>query len=192
MYASVNRVSIGSDNGLSPDRRQAIIRISAEILLIGLLGTNFNDILAKILTFPLKKMRLKVSSAKWWPLCCGTIGIRRTVYAIMMTAAVLAPNRRQAISNHHTDSSATAWYDISHKPIYAIYIHNIQSLNKQCKSETERSTTRWLLHYWWVGLLTQITNTLWVCSLTCCNAEYDQYYQDLESCHRLAVPRRHR
>ena len=35
--------SIGSDNGLSPGRRQAIIRTNAEILLIRPLGTNFSD-----------------------------------------------------------------------------------------------------------------------------------------------------
>ena len=35
---------IGSDNGLSPERRQAIIWTNAEILLIGPLGTNFSDI----------------------------------------------------------------------------------------------------------------------------------------------------
>ena len=35
---------IGSDNGLSPGRRQAIIRTNAGILLIGPLGTNFSEI----------------------------------------------------------------------------------------------------------------------------------------------------
>ena len=34
MYASVNQVSVGSDNGLSPIRRQAIVWTSAGILLI--------------------------------------------------------------------------------------------------------------------------------------------------------------
>ena len=34
MYASVNRISIGSDNGLSPIRRQAIIWTSAGLLSI--------------------------------------------------------------------------------------------------------------------------------------------------------------
>ena len=62
---------IGSDNGLSPDRRQAIIWINARVLLIGPLGTNFNEILIKILTFSFKKMRLKVSSAKRCPSCLG-------------------------------------------------------------------------------------------------------------------------
>ena len=36
---------IGSDNGLSPGRRQAIIRTNAGILLIKPLGTNFSEIL---------------------------------------------------------------------------------------------------------------------------------------------------
>ena len=37
-------IIIGSDNGLLPGRCQAIIWTNAEILLIGLLGTNFNEI----------------------------------------------------------------------------------------------------------------------------------------------------
>ena len=60
---------IGSDNGLSPDRRQAIIRTNAGILLIGPLGTYFSEILTGIQTFPFKKMHLKMSSAKWRPFC---------------------------------------------------------------------------------------------------------------------------
>ena len=47
---------IGSDNGLSPGRRQAIIWTNAGILLMGPLGTNFSEILIKIHTFLLKKM----------------------------------------------------------------------------------------------------------------------------------------
>ena len=62
---------IGSDNGLSPGRRQAIIWTNAGILLIGPLGTHFSEISIKILTFSLTKMRLKVSSTKWRPFCLG-------------------------------------------------------------------------------------------------------------------------
>ena len=62
---------IGSDNGLSPGRHQAIIRTNAWILLIRPLGTNFNEMLIEILTFSFMKMRLKVSSAKWRPFCLG-------------------------------------------------------------------------------------------------------------------------
>ena len=42
---------IGSDNGLSPGRRQAIILINAGILLNEPLGRNFNEILIEIHTF---------------------------------------------------------------------------------------------------------------------------------------------
>ena len=44
-------ITIGSDNGLSPDRRQAIIWTNGGISLIGPLGTNFREILAEIKTF---------------------------------------------------------------------------------------------------------------------------------------------
>ena len=62
---------IGSVNGLSPGRHQAIIWTNAGILLIRPLGTNFNETLIEILTFSFLKMRLKVSSAKWRPFCLG-------------------------------------------------------------------------------------------------------------------------
>ena len=62
---------IGSDNGLSPDRRQTIIWTNAGILLIAPLWTNFNEISIKIHTFSFKKMHLKMSSAKWRPFCLG-------------------------------------------------------------------------------------------------------------------------
>ena len=59
--------TFGSDNGLSPGRRQAIIWTNAGILLIGPLGTNFSEILIKIYKFSFKKMQLKMSSGKWRP-----------------------------------------------------------------------------------------------------------------------------
>ena len=64
-------IIIGSDNGLSPGRRRDIIRTNAGILLIRPLGTNFSEILIKILVFSFKKMRLKASSAKRRPFCIG-------------------------------------------------------------------------------------------------------------------------
>ena len=62
--------NIGSDNGLSPGRRQAIIWTNARLLLIEPLGTNFSEILIKIHTFSFKKMHLKMSG-KWRPFCLG-------------------------------------------------------------------------------------------------------------------------
>ena len=48
---------IDSDNGLSSDRRQAIIWTNAGLLLIGTLGVNVSEI-------SLAKMHLKISSSK--------------------------------------------------------------------------------------------------------------------------------
>ena len=80
-HTSASKLTIiGSDNGLSPDRRQAIIWTNAGLLLIGPLGTNFSEILIEILTFSFKKMRLKVSSAKRWPFCLGLNVLNESVY----------------------------------------------------------------------------------------------------------------
>ena len=71
-HICVGKLSIiGPDNGLSPGRRQAIIRTNAGILLIRPLGTNFSEILIEIIIFSFKKMRFKVSSAKRRPFCLG-------------------------------------------------------------------------------------------------------------------------
>ena len=63
--------TIGSDNGLSPGRRQAIIWTNDGILLIRPLGTKFSEILIRIQTFSFKKLHLKTSSAKWGLFCLG-------------------------------------------------------------------------------------------------------------------------
>ena len=62
---------VGSDNGLSPGLWQAIIWTNAGILLIGLLPTNFSEILIEIHTFLFKKMHLNRSSEKLRPFCLG-------------------------------------------------------------------------------------------------------------------------
>ena len=76
-----NLTITGSDNGLSPGRRQAIIWTNAGILLIGPLGTNFSEILIGIQTFSFKEMHLKMSSAKWrlFPLGLNELNWRLTI-----------------------------------------------------------------------------------------------------------------
>ena len=66
-----NLTIIGSGNGLSPGRHQAIILANDGILVIGPLGTNICEILIAIYTYSFKKMHLKMSSGKWWPFCPG-------------------------------------------------------------------------------------------------------------------------
>ena len=62
---------IGSDNGLSPGWRQAIIWTNAPILLIPTLGIDFSEILSEIYTYSFKKMHLKNLSVKWQQFCLG-------------------------------------------------------------------------------------------------------------------------
>ena len=66
-----NLTIIGSDNGLSPDRRQAIIWTNDEIFLIEPSWRNFSEILIEIQTFSLKKIHLKISPGKWRPFYLG-------------------------------------------------------------------------------------------------------------------------
>ena len=66
-----NLTIIGSDNGLSPVRRQAITWTNVGILLIGPLGTNFSEMLIEIHTFWFKRIHLKISSGKCRPFCLG-------------------------------------------------------------------------------------------------------------------------
>ena len=67
-------IIIGSGNGLSPVRRQAITWTSDVLLLIGPSGTKFSEIFIKIKMFSFTKLHLKMSSAKVaailsWPWC---------------------------------------------------------------------------------------------------------------------------
>ena len=91
---------IGSDNGLSPGRHQAIIWTNTGILLIWPLGTNFNEILIGNQTFSFKKKHLKKSSAKWRPFClglnvltAGPVHTRNLELVIIRHANALAHNR---------------------------------------------------------------------------------------------------
>ena len=60
IYVSVNWVSIGSSNGLSPVWRQASIWTNDGLLLIGPLGANLGEIQIKMLKFSFMKMHLNL------------------------------------------------------------------------------------------------------------------------------------
>ena len=82
-HICVSKISIiGSDNGLSPGRRQAIIWTSVGILLIGPLETNFSEIFIEIYIFSFKKRHLKMSSGKCRPFC---LGLNVIINQVLMT-----------------------------------------------------------------------------------------------------------
>ena len=92
-HICVSKITIiGSDNGLSPGRRQAIIWTNAGILLIGPLGTKSSQIVIEIQTFSFKKMHLKVSSAKWRPFCLGFNVLKLPIFILRN------PNNKQPIA----------------------------------------------------------------------------------------------
>ena len=67
----INKLTIIiSDNGVLPDRCQAIIWIDAGILLNRPLGTNLSEIWIKIHIFSFKKTHLKMSESRQ-TLCLG-------------------------------------------------------------------------------------------------------------------------
>ena len=90
-----NLTITGSDNGLSPGRRQAITWTNVGILLIGPLGTNFIEILIGIQTFSFKKSHLKTSSANWRLFCLGLNELNLITYSI-----ALSQKHKQGDSRH--------------------------------------------------------------------------------------------
>ena len=110
-----NLTIIGSDNGLSPGRRQTIIWTNDGIVLIGPLRTNFNENLMEILIFSFRKMRLKVSSAKWRPFCNGLnvfkyIFHQIQLYSFKQNGLIFCLHRSQKTVNLQTHKLNTYWF----------------------------------------------------------------------------------
>ena len=96
---------IGSDNGLSPGRRQAIFWINAVILFIGPLGTNFNEIL---ITSVIWELAAVFSRPQWvkYQLCFGVTLLRNSDIARCVTHTMhTTPAKKYWLANwmifHH-------------------------------------------------------------------------------------------
>ena len=88
-HICVGKLSIiGSDNGLSPGRRQDLIRTNAGILLIWPLGSNFSEIWIGIQTFSLNKIHTKMSFGKCRPFVPGLNVLRLTTLCIRHATVV--------------------------------------------------------------------------------------------------------
>ena len=103
------RTIIGSDNGLSPGRRQAIIWTIAGILLIGPLGINFSEMLIGVQIFSFKKMYSKMSSEKWLPFCLGLNVLNLWVYYIMAGHAIVVVKDINLLFYHGNAVILTLW-----------------------------------------------------------------------------------
>ena len=88
-HICISKLSIiGSDNGLSPGRRQAIIWTNARILLIVPLGINFSEILITIYIFSVKKLPLKMSSGNRRPFCLG-LSVNKTKWWFLVNGTCM-------------------------------------------------------------------------------------------------------
>ena len=88
---------IGADNGLSPDRHQAIIWTSARILLIGPLGTNFSEIIIVIQTFSLIKIRVNMLFVKFYP-------FRHSLGVVSSIIPYMEPHNTELLSSISMDA----------------------------------------------------------------------------------------
>ena len=121
----VNKLTIiGSDNGLSPGRRQAIIWTNAAILLIEPLETNFSEILIEIQTFSFKKMHLKMSSGKWRPSCLGLNELTPNIPCFFYWQNNVIQNGRRDSTKYHSISSVTGLLDLLSGEYADIRLHS--------------------------------------------------------------------
>ena len=88
IYASPTQAFIGSDNGLSPDRHQAIIWTNVAFLPIGSLGTKFSQIVIKSQTF-------------YWRKCFWKCWLK--------ISAILGRPQSSHISSHAERNKAQCW-----------------------------------------------------------------------------------
>ena len=127
LYASRLTI-IGSDNGLSPLRRQAIIWTSAGILLISPLPTNFSEILIEIHAFFFKKIQVKMSPGKWWPLYTGLSVLKR--YSVGISWKMILTGLNPA---GHLDYSNTEMLMKPLRPVEMCTIVKHQEFNNELK-----------------------------------------------------------
>ena len=165
---------IGSDNGLSPSRRQAIIRTNAGMLLIGTLGTNFSEILSEIHTFSFKEMHLKMPSGRWLPFCLGLNGLiwfgsSRTNFNIQNKFTTILIRSLVTIPSSHVNPQVRWWCGVQNgKNINrVIYGNNCYERHGIPKHKTKNTKSRhkfWRL--FWIACLSYFFKTP-ICVVSC-------------------------
>ena len=94
VYASVNQVSIGTDNGLSPSHYLNQCCVIFNWIHRKQLQWNFNQ----NTKFSFTKMHPKTSSGKWRPFCAGGDEIIRCLHVAIAVVTILIPCH--SLSNH--------------------------------------------------------------------------------------------
>ena len=163
MHICVSRLTIiGSDNGLSPGRRQAIIWTNAGILFIGPKGTHFSEVLIGIQTCSFMKMRLNVSSAKWRPFCLGLNELKCGVYVIQGLTIWRGDNEKfqeLRILRNSLGSHDSIRYNLSEPRLLAI----------KCKSPARLFTVLKQWQQQWINLVRHGSHVHWPISIKICD-----------------------
>ena len=116
-----NLTIIGSDNGLSPSQRQAVIWINARILLIGPLGKKFSEILIGIQTFSLKKIAFENVVCKIMSMSSRPQWVKKKLLCIKHD---LIDDPLHCLSMHHSDSMSEVAYYHSHNITHVLNFIN--------------------------------------------------------------------
>ena len=109
---------IGSDIGLPPGQRQALLETMLE--------SNFSEFLLEIHIFSFEKMHLKMSSGKWRPFCLGLnvygwcISVLNTSYGKLITFCAYPRNHAHNFHIHHDE--VIKW---KHFPRYWPFVRKI-------------------------------------------------------------------
>ena len=127
-------IIIGSDNGLSPVRHQAIIWPNAGILLNGPLGTNFSETLTVIQTFSFRKMHLKALSVKWRPFCLSLNVLSKISTKFQLQWKIASNLGFWTCSNHNPGE---------HIPIILLFDTQQQPSSELCFIAEESSWAHW-------------------------------------------------
>ena len=104
----MNWVIIGSVNGLSPVRHQAITWTNAGLLSIELLGTYFSEIWIGILSFLFQKMQLKMSSGKM----AAILSRGRGVNGLISTVCSWHDKTKLGTQDGHGALALGVWYNM--------------------------------------------------------------------------------
>ena len=134
---------IGSDNGLSPGRRQAIIWTNTGILLIGPLGTKVSGIIIEIDIFSFKKVHFKMSSGKWQPSCLGLNVLKGHPWCscddvtVMTLVCVAGCDYKMEIS----------WFSGSHLTLTGHYVHGLWGTDRWSRKQWAKYNEVLLLYH---------------------------------------------
>ena len=119
-------IIIGSYNGLSPDRRQAIIWTNARFIVNWTLANTFQWKFIQIQQFSLKKMHVKMSSAKWSPSCLGL--------NVSSVSGESVACQHKVIYRRKTNFQiiqTRSWNPQNTMDIYSVYLVNVQKITKE-------------------------------------------------------------